>query len=288
MGMGSSLKRVSHSAMVLFLSCFAFAQSGESSPEWGSDEPFNQYYLIHDPFSSFRPRFEDPQNLLHAPSFVKAVANLLNFDFYNRPLPAPQEPYNRRGHFGDWVNDPRDNNCYNTRAKVLIRDSTKPVVFRSNPCVVDGGEWLEPYVGKTARLAKEVQIDHLVALKNAYVSGASKWDWPSRCLYANYLGNSFHLVTADARENMRKGARTPADWMPPNRGVTCAYLNNWLRTKMIWGLALNVREAQAIQGIVRQAGCEPERFMMDERDLKAQRQTIAANLDLCSRMKPRP
>ena len=255
--------------------------------ERGGDDTYTQYYAVHDPLKP-ASGFRGPQELWGDLEKTSSdLIKLLQFDFSQRPLPMPREPYSRRQHFGDWVDDPRDTNCYNTRAKVLMRDSTRPVVFRSNPCVVDAGEWHEPYLGKTHRLAKDVQIDHLVALSNAYTTGASYWSWPMRCLYANYLGNAFHLVTADGRANASKGARTPADWMPQNRAVTCQYLSFWLRVKLIWGLALGMREATAIQNLARSSGCSVEDFNYSESELKNQRQIMAANMDLCSRLRPR-
>ncbi|HRO68463.1 MAG TPA: hypothetical protein PL182_12910, partial [Pseudobdellovibrionaceae bacterium] len=142
MGLMNSHWRVSFGVLVFF---FSFASGASFAPDGpdGNDEPFRQYYLIHDPFG-FRPRFESPERFFGVQGMTKAVTNLLNFDFHDKSFPSPQEPYGRRNHFGDWVDDPRDQTCYNTRAKVLIRDSTKSVVFRSNPCVVDGGEWREP------------------------------------------------------------------------------------------------------------------------------------------------
>ncbi|MBX2988996.1 MAG: HNH endonuclease [Bdellovibrionaceae bacterium] len=261
-----------------------------NGPRPAPDEPFNTYYAIHDSLTSARAAFQGPEEMLASWARAMNLAyDLLRFDFHDRPFPPGPERYNRKAHFGSWVDDPRDDTCYNTRAKVLIRDSRRPVSFKAgNRCVVEGGEWNEPYTGRQRTLASALQIDHMVPLKNAFISGAWSWDWPRRCLYANYIGNAFHLVSADGPENMRKGDRTPADWMPPNRPVACVYLSSWLKIKMIWGLVMHEREARAVQALVRQERCDPRMFQMSEAELLRQRQILRDNMNLCARLRPPP
>lgn len=248
-------------------------------------DPLHFYYKIREiPQVS---KFSSPIELLDVHQVLATAMSLLSFDLFQQPFPEPTEPYNRLNHFGTWVRDPRDKTCYNTRAKVLMRDSQSPVVLNpKNKCLVASGTWNEPYTGELHTQASQMQIDHLVALKNAYTTGASKWDWLHRCLYANYLGNPFHLVSADGSQNMRKGDRSPADWIPPNRAVTCAYLSNWLQVKLIWSLVLAPREAAAIQNLARQAGCNPAQFQVRSSMPREQRQIIAANLGLCAHVRP--
>lgn len=253
------------------------------------NEPFREYYLIKEQAIPDRRGFgfENPIQLAALREKIAAYIDLSNFVFFNQPFPQSPEPYNRDRHFSGWINDPRDPNCYDTRAKVLIRDSKRPVTFKaSNPCVVEAGEWHEPYVPAVHGSSSQVQIDHVVALKNAYISGAWRWDWPHRCLYSNYIGNDFHLITSDGPANMAKGDKSPADWMPQNRGGHCAHLGRWLAIKLIWGLAMHQREATAIQTMLRQAGCNPQDFRLPVDFLTQQRQLIAANLNLCAGRNP--
>lgn len=214
---------------------------------------------------------------------VRSVAlNLLNWTLHPEPPILPPEKYNRQIHFGRWINDPTDDTCYNTRAKVLIRDSEGPVSFKEkNRCLVERGDWSDPYAGHLITESKDIQIDHMVPLKNAYVTGAWEWDYQTRCIYANYLGNSFHLITANGRENMRKGDRAPDAYLPPNESYRCQYLENWLKIKLIWSLKLTPSEVSAIRQSIEASGCNLNDFSMSQRELKHQRKLIHENNDLC-------
>lgn len=268
---------------VLSFACIGW--SGAAA--WASaraDDPFLTYYTIKE-----RPllQWEGPVEILQQAMADSATLDLLQMNFHNQRFPSPAQPYNRRNHFGNWVNDPRDDNCYNTRAKVLIRDSRRPVVFQTrNRCSVQSGEWAELYGGTMQHQASEIEIDHVVALKNAYISGAHRWTWNARCLYANYLGNEYHLLPVFKTENRRKSDRTPADWMPSDRRAHCAHLINWLRIKLVWGLVLGDREARTIGQLARQSGCDPKWFKVSAAVLAQQRQVIGRNMELCERLGP--
>lgn len=256
------------------------------SVAFAADDPLTSYYVIPEQ-PTMKTGFSGPVDVVVLGLTEGPAVNLLNLVLQSRPFPAPSVPYNRRTHFGNWVNDRRDPDCYNTRAKVLMRDSKRPVTFNPrNRCTVAGGEWLEPYAGRRVFVATELQIDHVVALKNAYTTGAHRWDFAHRCLYANFLGNDFHLLPVDGRENMRKGDRTPADWMPMDRRAHCTHLLNWLKVKSIWGLVLGPREAAAIGAFVRAAGCDARAFRLPASVIAQQRDFIRRNLDLCSHVVP--
>ncbi len=74
--------------------------------------------------------------------------SLLKWVRHFKAPPSAHEAYNRRKHFGGWVNEPNDNDCHNVRAKILIRDSLRKVTYsETNPCVVSKGLWKDPYTG---------------------------------------------------------------------------------------------------------------------------------------------
>lgn len=211
------------------------------------------------------------------------IYSLLNWKNGHRAADLEVVSYNRVAHFGKWAQDKNDKTCYNTRAKVLIRDSVKPVLFSvDNACSVDKGEWNDPYAGKVLTDAKaEIQIDHMVPLKNAYVSGAHAWDFKSRCLYANYLGESFHLISVDGIENQRKGDKAPDQYMPSNKSYMCTYLKNWLTVKALWGLEMTPAEADGIKGLISSEGCNVADFVLSESEIQTQRQFAFDNAELC-------
>jgi hypothetical protein len=156
----------------------------------------------------------------------------------------------------------------------------------SNRCRVESGEWLEPYAGIRHFRATDVQIDHVVALKNAYISGGSRWNFLGRCLFANYLGNDFHLLAVDGRENMRKSDKTPADWLPSNPAMRCEFMRAWLSIKVLWGLVLSPREAAGIREAVQRLGCRPETFALTSEYIAQQRQVMGQLMNLCARRAP--
>lgn len=214
--------------------------------------------------------------------------SLLNWKKQSRSEVIMADSYDRVHHFGHWVNDYRDQSCFNTRAKVLIRDSVKSVVFeKANPCSVESGKWNDPYANKILRDARsEVQIDHMVPLKNAYVSGAYKWNFQQRCLYGNYLGASFHLISVDGTENIRKSSAGPDGYMPPNKEYRCTYLKNWLLIKTLWGLEMTVSEAQAIKDAIASENCSPSSFRISAAEINRQQKFAADNAELCAKVNP--
>lgn len=206
---------------------------------------------------------------------------LTSFQHHTSAIPHV-DPYKRLDHFGRWVNDPTDDSCYNTRGLVLERDSQTPVsVSPNNHCKVEGGTWLDPYTNKKVKLAKEIQIDHIVPLKNAYNSGAFKWDQRTRCLYANYLGNDYHLLSVQGHENMSKGDRSPADYMPPLQEFRCTYLKIWLKVKLTWGLNMSDYEADGVAEAIKDNHCQLSTFKMSLKELANQRKIIKQSEYVC-------
>jgi hypothetical protein len=164
--------------------------------------------------------------------------------------------YDRRNQFGTWIKPSPETDCYNTRAKILIRDSIDPVGFAAkNPCRVETGHWFDVYTGQDFTQARDIQIDHVVPLKNAYLSGAWRWDDKERCHYANFIAYDSHLLAVSGTENMRKRDRTPAQYMPPDPKFACAYLQRWLNIKAVWDLTLDEDEADTIQALMESNHC---------------------------------
>lgn len=255
------MKKIFKIAILLFFSQNLFAKNFITDLKSDEDFHYNDYYKIK----------EDPrlQNI-----------NLMNFTHIGDKLPYPDEAYNRKVHFGTWILDP-DGSCMNTRGKVLVRDTHKTVSFNANGCTVSKGEWLDPYTAKTFTAASDIQIDHLVPLKNAYMTGAHEWDYQKRCLYANYLGNNFHLLSVYGKENLHKSDKSPSGYMPPNANYKCQYLKEWLEVKVIWSLRVTPKEAEAIKNIYTSENCKTNDFLIANSEIKAQRQFMADHADLC-------
>jgi 5-methylcytosine-specific restriction endonuclease McrA len=182
--------------------------------------------------------------------------------------------YNRRMHFGAWVNSNSEADCLDTRNEVLVRDADQkvPIRFRKNTsCFVMKGRWDDPYTGRSFKLANYLHVDHVVPLKNAYKSGAHAWRPARRCHFANYLGNNFHLRAVSAHENMSKGEHGPDAYMPPNRKIHCSYLHDWMKIKMIWELSVTPDELNAIERHLQEKNCSASTVMISIHELTEER-----------------
>ncbi|EKV56173.1 HNH endonuclease family protein [Brachyspira hampsonii] len=141
--------------------------------------------------------------------------------------------YNRDD-WGDWEDE--DNDGLNTRHEVLARESlVKPVI--SNNRVISG-KWYDKFTGKYFTNARDLDIDHLVPLKNAHISGASNWSKEKKNEYYNYMKNENHLIAVSKGANRSKGDKSPVEWLPPNEEYQCEYVREWYKIKTDWGLTI--------------------------------------------------
>jgi len=112
-----------------------------------------------------------------------------------------------------------------TREEILHRD-LRAVTFRAgtHDCVVLIGVLKEPYTASTISFTKAqpltVQIDHVMPLAYDWAQGAAGWTKAKREQIAN---DPLNLLAVDGPSNGQKSASGPAEWMPPNPRVGCAY-----------------------------------------------------------------
>lgn len=141
--------------------------------------------------------------------------------------------YNRDD-WGSWIDE--DKNGLNTRHEVLAEESLiKPVI--SNNKVIKG-KWFDKYTGKYFTNPSDLDIDHLVPLKNAHISGASNWSKKKKNRYYNYLKYDNHLIAVSKSANRNKNDKSPVNWLPPNKEYQCEYVREWFKIKTAWGLAI--------------------------------------------------
>ena len=151
--------------------------------------------------------------------------------------------------FKHWVD--ADGDCQNTRAEVLIAESkVTPNYTSRRRCTVAEGEWYSYYDAKTWTDPSDVDIDHMVALKEAWESGARTWTAGDRTRYANDLGLSVSLVAVTDNVNQSKGDRDPADWLPPREAAWCKYAIQWVKVKYRWRLTINSAERTELRTIL--------------------------------------
>jgi hypothetical protein len=131
----------------------------------------------------------------------------------------------------------------NTRETVLKRDGTGVVV--SSACAATSGSWFSPYDGATWTAASDVDIDHMVPLKNAWISGAWAWTTAKRQSFANDLTNP-QLIAVTDNVNQSKSDKSPDAWKPPLSGYHCVYARMWVKVKYAWQLTVTSAEKAAV------------------------------------------
>lgn len=172
---------------------------------------------------------------------------------------APGNDYDREAQFGgDWSYDMDRNDC-DTRNDVLARDMVSETVA-PNGCIVLSGVLNDPYTGETIEFVRgvgtsnRVQVDHVVALKDAWVKGAQQIDPQRRIDLAN---DPLNLFATKGTLNQQKGAGDAATWLPPRKDFRCTYVSHQVAVKMRYGLWITQAEHDAIARILSDCPGQP-------------------------------
>ena len=154
----------------------------------------------------------------------------------------------RRSLFVHWSD--LDGNGCDTREEVLKRDSISKPQVDPYRCYVVAGDWYSKYDGKTLSDRSDVDIDHVVALKEAWDSGAWAWSMSQRQAFANDLTDRRTLIAVTDRVNASKSDKDPSNWMPPLKSYWCTYLGDWISVKARWGLSMDQSEFGRIKNLL--------------------------------------
>ena len=154
----------------------------------------------------------------------------------------------RRSLFVHWSD--LDGNGCDTREEVLKRDSISKPQIDPYRCYVVAGDWYSKYDGKTLSDRSDVDIDHVVALKEAWDSGAWAWSMSQRQAFANDLTDRRTLIAVTDRVNASKSDKDPSNWMPPLKSYWCTYLGDWISVKARWGLSMDQSEFGRIKNLL--------------------------------------
>jgi hypothetical protein len=161
---------------------------------------------------------------------------------------APMTGYSRAA-FGPAWTDVDRNGC-DTRNDILARDLTR--LRMSGDCTVLGGVLdPEPYTGGINVFTygrSTVDIDHVVALGDAWQKGAFSWTIVRRTQFAN---DPLNLLAVDYSANRQKGDGDAATWLPSNKAYRCAYVARQVAVKAKYVLWLTAAEKAAIQRVLR-------------------------------------
>lgn len=165
---------------------------------------------------------------------------------------------NRDTLFGGWANSPQLCGSATMRDQILKRDLTDTTL--NSQCQVTAGTFTDPYTGQrmTFKRGKDtsslIQIDHVVAVYDAYASGLWNRSQQERETYAN---DSDVLLASQGKANMTKseginlngkGGRngwtqsTPSIWLPDNLGYQCDYMAKRVHIKHKYNLTMSAWE----------------------------------------------
>ncbi|MDS1116261.1 HNH endonuclease family protein [Gordonia westfalica] len=234
--------------LVAVLGGFGLLSSPESSPDTAS---------VPDaaPVPSRSVPLPPPTPSSVTPSAVGALADLDALPVKGR---APKTGYSRP-RFGAAWDDAVDvqygrNGC-RTREDILRRDLVD-ITVHADGCRVLSGTLVDAYSGKTLPFTRGqdtsalVQIDHVVALSDAWQKGAAQWDAGRRLAFANDPRN---LQAVSGTVNQSKGAGDAATWLPPNKAYRCTYVSRQIEVKKSYGLWVTAAEREAMSRVL--SGC---------------------------------
>lgn len=160
---------------------------------------------------------------------------------------APKTGYTR-AQFGDgWAST---GGC-DTRNIILKRDMTN--VVTNERCQVTNGTLNDPYTGMAIAFVRgetsssDVQIDHVVALSDAWQKGAQQLSQETRETLAN---DPLELLAVDGTVNQQKSDGDAATWLPPNKDYRCHYVARQIAIKKKYQLWVTQAEKDAINGVL--------------------------------------
>jgi hypothetical protein len=161
---------------------------------------------------------------------------------------APKTGYSRE-QFGTAWADVDHNGC-DTRNDILSRDLTdKTYKPGTHECIVLTGTLADPYTGKTIhfqrgqKTSSAVQIDHVVALSDAWQTGAQKIGTDNRRRLAN---DPYNLLAVDGPANQQKSDSDAASWLPSNKSARCGYVARQIGVKRKYALWVTSAEKTAM------------------------------------------
>ena len=161
---------------------------------------------------------------------------------------APLTGYDRDRFGPAWLD--ADRNGCDTRND-LLGQHLHAITLEDNGCVVAAGSYDDPYTGSQIDYRQGhgalIDIDHVVPMANAWVTGAFGWQIKKRAAFAN---DPLNLLPADAGANRQKGDGDAATWLPPNKAFRCRYVSRQVAVKDKYDLWVTAPEKAAIARVL--------------------------------------
>lgn len=157
--------------------------------------------------------------------------------------------YNREQFGSGWA---AVGNC-DMREHILARDMAGVTYRSATDCTVMRGTLNDPYTGKVINFVRgpdtsgDVQIDHVVALGDAWQKGAQQLLPETR---GQLYNDPLELLAVDGSANQQKGDGDAATWLPPNKAYRCRYVARQIAVKQKYHLWVTAAEHDAMQRIL--------------------------------------
>lgn len=161
---------------------------------------------------------------------------------------APKTGYDRTMFMDGWR---EENNC--DKRNIILRRDMSESVLDSQGCLVISGSLFDPYTAKIINFTRgigtsdDVQIDHVVALSDAWQKGAQMSSYKKRNNFAN---DPLNLLAVDGPANMQKSDGDAATWLPPNKIYRCAYVARQISVKFKYDLWITSAEYDAMKRVL--------------------------------------
>lgn len=178
---------------------------------------------------------------------------------------APKTGYDREQFYKSW---PDIDGC-SLRQRIIKRDLGDSATLGADNCTVISGEFDEPYTGshlifyQKSDLSSGIQIDHVVALSDAWQKGAQNLTASERRALAT---DPLNLLAVDSKTNQNKSDGDAATWLPPNKRFRCAYVARQVSVKYKYHLWVTQAEKDMIIKILNSCPNEPSAGIEETKD----------------------
>lgn len=142
----------------------------------------------------------------------------------------------------------------NTRSQLLSKNALTMRIGSNKVCIPLTGRWLDYYTSEEIADANIIGVDHVVSLKDAWISGAKDWTKEQRNEFYNDTKN---LVLTNQMLNIAKSDKSPSKWEVKfkNRKIECKYIEKYNLIKQIYNLSYDSEEIDYMKEQDSQGGC---------------------------------
>ena len=232
-----------------FFGCSEFSDSNITSPTPTNYEtPIEEPTAIESPTpsSSGSSPSQSPITDEATNASSPALAALATIPIKGR---APKTGYDRDLFASEWD---YSFGC-DMRNKILRRDFIQFEFRSDSTCVIATGVLLDPYTGQTINFVRgvgtsnEVQIDHVVAVSDAWQKGAQQLSSDQRYAFYN---DPLNLLAVSGSANAQKSDSDAASWLPANKGFRCAFVARQIAVKLSYNLWVTQAEHDSISRVL--------------------------------------